>query len=114
MDSCSPPGHGGEAIGARTAPVNGEAARRRCRLGEWFFLVPLASDSGSWLLLHVEGATMMWFLGLVGDNGGWRWPATRSSAAAESKAEHKQCGRRKKKERGWNPPQCRIRVPRHG
>jgi hypothetical protein len=64
--------------------------------------VSLAGDSGSRLLLHVEGVTTVWFPGLVGDNGGRRWPVTWISVVAKSEAEQRRCGRRK--EKGRNPP----------
>jgi hypothetical protein len=62
--------------------------------------VSLASDSGSWLLLHIEGVTAVRFPGLVGDDGGQRWPATWSKAAGESEAERRARHRRGGKERG--------------
>jgi hypothetical protein len=73
-DSRSPPGRGGEAGGAWTAAVDSEAARGRRWLGEWLFPVLLAGASGSWLMLHLEGVTVVRFLGLVRDDGGQRWP----------------------------------------
>jgi hypothetical protein len=99
MDSRGPPRRGGEAGGAWPTAVDGEAARGRQRLGEWFFPASLADDSGSRLLLHVEGVTVVWFPGLVDDNGGRRWLATRSSVAAKSVVEQKQHMRRKEKGR---------------
>jgi hypothetical protein len=113
-DSCGPPIHGGEVGGARTGAVNTEALRGRRRLSERFFSVPLDDDLGSRLLLHVEGVMAVWFLCLVGDNGGRRWLVMRSSAAAESEVEQKRRGMRKEKERGGNSPQCRIGAPWHG
>jgi hypothetical protein len=65
-----PPRRRGEAGGAQTAAVNGEAERGRRWLCELFFLVLLASNTGSRLLLHIKGLTVVWFPGLVGDNGG--------------------------------------------
>jgi hypothetical protein len=99
MDLRGPPGCGGEARGVQMAAVDGEAARGRRRLGERLSPVSLASDSGSWLLLHAEWVTAVRFPGLVGDNGGRRWPTTWSKAAAKSEAEQKQHMRRKEKGR---------------
>jgi hypothetical protein len=109
-NSRGPPRRGGEAKGARTAAVDGEALRGRRWLRERFFLVSLAGDSGSRSLLHVEGVTVVWFPGLVGDNGGQRWLVMWSSAVAKSEVEQMRRGRRKEKERGGNPPQRRIRA----
>jgi hypothetical protein len=67
---CGPPGRGGEAGGARTATVDDEVVRGRRQLSEQPFPASLAGDSGSWLLLHVEGVTVVRFPGLVGDAGG--------------------------------------------
>jgi hypothetical protein len=50
--------------------VDGEVVRGKQRLGERLFLMSLASDSGSWFLLHVEGLTAVWFPGLVNVDGG--------------------------------------------
>jgi hypothetical protein len=69
-DSHGPPGHGGEDGCARTTAVDGAAARGGQWLSERFFPMSLAGDSGSRLLLHIEGVMAMWVPGLVGDNGG--------------------------------------------
>jgi hypothetical protein len=75
MDLHGPPERGGEAGSSRTAAVDGEAARGRRRLGERLFLASLAGDSGSWLLLHVEGlwrcGSLAWSATMV-DRGGRR------------------------------------------
>jgi hypothetical protein len=81
------------------AVVDGEVARGRWWLGERLFPASLAGDSGLRLLLHVEGVIVVRFPGLVGDNGGRRWPVMWSRAAAKSEAEHKQHGRREGKGR---------------
>jgi hypothetical protein len=86
-DSRGPPGRGGEARGAQTVVVDGEALRGRRWLGDQLFRTLLAGDSGSWLLLHVEQVTAVRFPGLVGDNSGPRWPAIWSRAASKSEAE---------------------------
>jgi hypothetical protein len=100
MDSHGPPGHGGEDGCARTTAVDGAAARGRQWLSERFFPTSLAGDSGSRLLLHIEGVMAMWVPGLVGDNGGQRWPTMWSRAVAKSEVEQKRHGRRKEKGEG--------------
>jgi hypothetical protein len=105
MDSCGAPRRGGDAGGAITVAVEGEAERGRGSLGERFFPASLASDSGSWLLLHVAGVTVVRFHVLVGDNNGWRWPVTWSRATSESEAEQKRRGRGK--EKGREPSSAR-------
>jgi hypothetical protein len=73
--------------------VDGEAARGRWRLSEWLFSASLAGDSGSWLLLHIEGVMVVRFPGLVGGDSGQRWLATQSRAAGKSEAEWRVRGR---------------------
>jgi hypothetical protein len=95
------------------AAVNDEVARGRRRLSEQLFSASLASDLGSWLLLHAEGVAVVWFPGLVGDNGGQRWSVTWSSVAAKSEAEQKR--HRRRKGRGREPSTTLDKVhPRMG
>jgi hypothetical protein len=92
-DPRGPPGRGGGAGGARTAAVNGEAARGRRRFNKRLHLVSLAGNSGLRLLLHIEGETVVRFTGLVDDDSGQWWAATWSRAAGESEAEQRTRGR---------------------
>jgi hypothetical protein len=73
--------------------LDGEAARGRWWLSEWLFSALLAGDSGSWLLLHVNGVTAVRFPSLFGDNGGQRWLATWSRVAGKSEVERRVRGR---------------------
>jgi hypothetical protein len=73
--------------------VDGEAARGRWQLSERLFSASLAGDSGSWLLLHIEGVMVVRFPGLVGGDNGQRWLATPSRAAGKSEAEWRARGR---------------------
>jgi hypothetical protein len=122
MDSCGPPRRGGEAGGARTAAVNGEAARGRRWLGEWLFLVSLASDSGSWLLVHVEGVMAVRFPDLVGNDAGQRCPVTWSKVGGKSEAKRRVRGKRERarggskmgKELLWQRPRAGIRTNPRG
>jgi hypothetical protein len=47
------------------------------------------------LLPHVEGVTAVQFPGLVGDDGGQRWPAMWSRAAGKSEAEWRATGKKR-------------------
>jgi hypothetical protein len=62
--------------------ADGEAARGRWQLSERLFSASLAGDSGSWLLLHIEGVMVVRFPSFVGGDSGQRWLATLSRARA--------------------------------
>jgi hypothetical protein len=69
--------------------IDGEAVRGRWQLSEWLFPALLASDSGSWLLLHAEGVVAVQFPSWVGKNSGRRWLTMWSRVVARSDAEQK-------------------------